>query len=116
MSRNRDLAALFGVLMVAWLLAGFASGFAAKYATSQQQLIDFVLGVLVLVFIPLVRGAARWTALGAGIVGIIWVLGTLYSLVILPIEASYGPAVQLIFSALFAFFSFNAYREKPPAK
>ena len=118
MSRNRDLAAAFGVLMVAWVLLGFASGFAARYTsvyTEEVQLVEWGLSVLVLVFIPLVRGVARWTALGAGIVGIIWAVWAAAGLATLPPEALYAPAVQLVFAALFAYFSLAAYREKPLA-
>jgi hypothetical protein len=108
------LAAASGVLVVAWYTLGLASGFAAKYVTSEEQMVGWVFLVLVLVFIPLVRGAARWTALGAGIVGIILVVVALLELTMLPIEALYGPILSLVFSALFTYFSFSAYREKKP--
>jgi len=68
-----------------------------------------------LVFIALVRGVARWTALGAGIVGIIWAAWYALGLVTLPLEAVYALAVGLVFAALFAYFSLAAYREKPLA-
>ena len=114
MSRNRDLAAAFGVLIVAWALLGFATGFAARYYP-EALLVEWGLGVLLLVFIPLVRGVARWTALGAGIVGIIWAVWAALGLVTLPTEAVHAPAVGLVFAALFAFFAFRAYLEKTPA-
>lgn len=115
MSRNRDLASAFGVLLVAWGMLGYASGFAAKYMTSEEMLIGWVFGVLVLVFIPLLlRSAARWTALGAGIVGIIWVLVSLLNMTMLPVGALYGPILDLVFSVLLTYFSFAAYLEKKP--
>ena len=70
--------------------------------------------ILVLIFIPLIRGDARWTALGAGIVGIIAVLVDAVELTIISPAAVYGPLVGVVFAALLAFFAFRAYLEKPP--
>jgi non-ribosomal peptide synthetase component F len=114
MSRNRDLAAVSGVLVVGWLLLGYAVGYGTKYGmTTLESLIGWFFGVLVLVFIPLLlRNAARWTALGACIVGIIWVVTALLQMTMVPIEALYGPILSLVFAALFAYFSFAAYLEK----
>ena len=115
MSRNRDLAAAFGVVVVAWALLGAMGGFVAQYLPAYLRFPAWVLIVLILIFIPLVRGVARWTALGAGIMGTIGVIWFLVELTILPPSAAYGPAVGLVFAALFAFFSFRAYLEKTPA-
>lgn len=115
MSRNRDLAAAFGVLAIAWALLGAIMGFVAQYIPADLHFPLWVLTVLILIFIPLVRGVARWTALGAGIVGTIGVIWFLVELTILPPSAAYGPVVGLVFAALFAFFAFRAYLEKTPA-
>ena len=115
MSRNRDLAAAFGVLAIAWALLGAIMGFVAQYIPADLHFPLWVLTVLILIFIPLVRGVARWTALGAGIVGTIGVIWFLVELTILPPGAAYGPVVGSVFAALFAFFAFRAYFEKTPA-
>jgi len=115
MSRNRDLAAAFGVLVIAWALLGGLMGFVAQYIPAHLHFPLWVLAVLILIFIPLVRGVARWTALGAGIMGIIGVIWFLFELTILPPGAAHGPVVGLVFAALFAFFAFRAYLEKTPA-
>jgi len=113
MSRNRDLAAAFGVLAVAWPLLGFATGFMAQYLPASLHLVVWAVNVLILIFLPLVRSTARWTALGAGIVGIIMVIWAVIEIVILPPAATIGPAVGLVFAALFALFALRAYFEKP---
>jgi len=74
MSGNRDLAAAFGVLAVAWPFLGFATGFEAQYLSASFQLVLGAVTLLILIFIPLVRSTTRWTALGAGIAGIIMVI------------------------------------------
>ena len=112
MSRNRDLAAAFGVLWVAWVFLGALRGFFAEHVPANLHFPFWVVAVLVLIFIPLIRGVARWTALGAGIVGIIVMIFDLVSLTILPPAIAYGPIVGLVFAALFAFFAFRAYLEK----
>jgi len=115
MSRNRDLAAAFGVLAVAWPFLGFATGYTAQYIPASVHLLEWALAVLVLIFIPLVRGTTRWTALGAGIVGIIMAIWAISGFFVVPPGAAFAPAAELVFTALFAFFAFRAYREKPPA-
>lgn len=111
MSRNRNLVAAFGVLLIAWGLLGALMGFVAQYIPVNLHFPLWVLLVLILIFIPLIRGVERWTALGAGIVGTIVAIFELYELTILPSSAAFGPAVALVFSALFAFFAFRAYFE-----
>ena len=105
------------MLAVAWDLAVFASGYAEQYFPTWSWSSVWLLGVLVLIFIPLVRGTARWTALGAGILGIVGVIADVSApvLFVLPLSAAYGPALSMIFKALFAIFGFRAYVEKPPA-
>jgi len=113
--KNRDLAAAFGVLVIAWALLGAETGFHAQYLPAYLHFPFWVLAVLILIFIPLVRGVARWTALGAGVMGTIGVIWFLVTTTIMPLSAAYGPVVGLVFAALFAFFSFRAYFEKTPA-
>jgi hypothetical protein len=111
MSRNRNLAAVFGVLLIAWGLLGAIMGFVAQHIPTNLHFPLWVLLVLILIFIPLIRGVKRWTALGAGIVGIIVAIFELNALTILPPSVAYGPAVGLVFAVLFAFFAFRAYFE-----
>jgi len=113
MSRNRDLAAAFGVLAVAWPFLGAATGYTARYVSTTALLLDWAFAVLVLIFIPLVRGTTRWTALGAGIVGIIRAIFAILAIFVVPLGAAFAPATELVFSVLLAFFAFRAYREKP---
>jgi hypothetical protein len=66
-------------------------------------------------FHTLVRGVARWTALGAGIVGIIVIVWDLVNLtIIMPLNAAFGPGLGLVFTALFSYFAFRSYVEKTP--
>jgi hypothetical protein len=116
MPRNRDLAAAFGVLAIAWGLLGAMMGFEAQYLPDYLHFPSWILFVSLLVFTTLVRGAARWTALGAGIVGVIGVIWMFVeATIIMSPSAWYGPGVGLVFVALFTFFSFRAYLEKPSA-
>jgi hypothetical protein len=112
MFRNRILAAAFEVLVVAWALLGAMMGFVRQYLPDYLHFPAWMLIVLILIFIPLVRGVARWTALGAGIVGTIGVVWFLFEMTIVPLSAAYGPAVGLVFAALSSFFAFRAYLEK----
>ena len=114
MPRNRDLAAAFGVLAVAWPLWGFATGVMAQYYPPWVQLVVWAVNVSIIVFLTLIKSTARWTALGAGVVGIIMVMWAVIEIVILPPAARFGPAVNVVFGALFALFSLRAYFEKPP--
>ena len=113
MSRNRDLAAAFGVLAVAWPLLGFATGFMAQYVPASLHLVVWAVNVLILIFLPLVRSTARWTALGAGIVGIIMVMWAMTEIVTLPQLPTTGPGLEVVFAAIFALFALRAYFEKP---
>ncbi|MCW4033259.1 MAG: hypothetical protein NWF08_07715 [Candidatus Bathyarchaeota archaeon] len=111
MSRNRNLVAVFGVLLIAWGSLGAMMGFAAQYVPAYLHFPLWVVMVLILIFIPLVRGGARWTVLGAGIVGIVGVISFLYELTVITPSAAFGPTLALVFSALFALFAFRAYFE-----
>jgi len=91
------------------------SGFAAEYLPDYLHFPSWILFVAILTFIPLIRGTARWTALGAGIVGAIAIIWYLVDLTIMPLSAAYGPGIGLVFAALFSFFAFRAYLEKTPA-
>ena len=113
MSRYRDFAAAFGVMAVAWPLFGFATGFFEKYLPASLHLVVWAIIVLIVIFLPLVRSAARWTALGAGIAGIIMVAWAVIEIVILPPAAMGGPAVEVVLGVLFALFALRAYFEKP---
>jgi hypothetical protein len=115
MSHNRVLGAAFGVLVVAWALLGAMMGFVRQYLPDYLHFPAWVLIVLILIFIPLVRGVARWTALGAGVVGTIGIIWFIFELTIVPLSAAYGPVIGLVFATLFAFFAFRAYLEKAPA-
>ena len=68
--------------------------------------------MLILIFLPLVRSAARWTALGAGIAGIIMAAWALIEIVSLPRAAMGRPTVGLVLASLFTLFSLRAYFEK----
>jgi hypothetical protein len=113
MSRNRDLAAAFGVLAVAWPFVGFATGFEAQYLSASFQLVLGAVTLLILIFIPLVRRTARWTALGAGIAGIIMVIWVVIEIVTLPQLATRAPVLEVVFAGMFALFALRAYFEKP---
>ena len=112
MSRNRDLAAAFGVMLVALHSLAAMTGYFAQYIPVKFHSLVWIFTVLILIIIPLIRGVARWTALGAGIVGIILAIWILFELTFLPPAAMFGPVLGLVLTALFAFFSFRAYIEK----
>jgi uncharacterized protein YhhL (DUF1145 family) len=117
MSRNRDLAAVFGVLAVAWPYYGFATGFMAQYLPASLQLELWAVNVLILIFLPLVRSTIRWTALGAGIAGIIMIIWVGIEIVILPgFLATRAPVLEVVFAGIFALFALRAYFEKPLPK
>jgi hypothetical protein len=110
MPTNRELAAAFGVLSVAWMLLGYAINFLMGYPTLIWE--GFINTLLVLIFTPLVMSKARWTALGATIVGAISTIAHLLGLVTLPMNMSYGPIVSIILALLFTYFSYRAYKQK----
>jgi nicotinamide riboside transporter PnuC len=85
-----------------------------QYYPPWVQLVVWAINVSIIIILTLIRGTARWTALGAGIVGIIMVIWAVIEIVILPPAVAFGPAVNVVFGALFAFFTLRAYFEKPP--
>lgn len=111
MTNNRALAAAFGVLRVAWILLGHTTGYFIGLSASTLW-IDFITTLLVLIFTPAVMSKARWTALGAVIVGAIDLIKDIGGLVIAPTSMAYGPAGALFLALVFTYFSFQAYRQK----
>lgn len=113
MSRNRDLAATFGVALVALHSLAATIGYFTKHIPTDLHIPIWTLMVLILIFIPLLRGVARWTALGAVIAGIMVIILLLFELsAFVPASEAFGPVLGLIFAILFTFFSFRAYLEK----
>ena len=111
MPTNREYAAAFGVLLVAWVLLGYTTGFFAGMPAYAVWM-NFIVTLLVLIFIPLVMLKARWTALGAMIVGVIRIVLEIAAMTNLPTSAMYGPVVALIVALLFTYFSLRAYQQK----
>lgn len=111
MTNNRGLAAAFGVLIVAWILLGHSAGYFIGLSASTVW-IDFITTLLVLIFTPAVMSKARWTALGAVVVGAINVIKDIGGLIIAPLSMAYGPAGALVLALVFTYFSFQAYRQK----
>ena len=111
MTNNRALAAAFGVLRVAWILLGHTTGYFIGLSASTLW-IDFITTLLVLIFTPAVMSKARWTALGAVVVGAINVIKDIGGLMIAPLSMAYGPAGALVLALVFTYFSFQAYRQK----
>jgi hypothetical protein len=111
MPNNRELAAAFGVLSVAWFLFGHTNGF---FIGLPSLIIwtDFVTYLLMLIFTPAVMYKARWTALGAVVAGVIRIIRSILGLISLPTSLVYGPAVALILALVFTYFSFRAYQQK----
>jgi Na+/alanine symporter len=113
-SRNRDLAVVFGVALAALFSLASMEGFFTQRIPSEFHFPLWALMVLVLIFIPLLRGVTRWTALGAGIVGIILIIWISFELIVfIPSTEAFGPILGLVFAILFSLFSFRAYTEKP---
>jgi hypothetical protein len=111
MTKNRELAAAFGVLSVAWILLGHTSGYFIGLSASNVW-IDSVATLLVLIFTPAVMSKARWTAPGAVIVGVIDIIKDLRGTITMPMSMAFGPAVALVLALLFTYFSFRAYQQK----
>jgi hypothetical protein len=111
MPNNRELAAAFGVLVVAWIFLGYTIGYFAQAPTYALWLV-FLTTVPVLVFTPAVMSKARWTAIGATIVGVINLVSAILGLPLTPMSLIYGPAVAVVLGALFTYFSFRAYQQK----
>jgi hypothetical protein len=114
MANNRVLAAAFGVLIVGWFMLRHTLGF---YTGVPAFIIwdDFFTYLLVLIFTPAVMWKARWTALGAVVVGVISIIMRAYGIFLaisIDISKTYGPAVALVLSLLFTYFSFQAYQQK----
>jgi hypothetical protein len=111
MPNNRELAAMFGVLSVAQLLLGFTIGFFVGLSSSFIWT-DSITTLLMLIFTPAVMLKARWTALGAVIVGVIRIVREIAALTMVPTSLVYAPVVALVLALLFTYFSFRAYQEK----
>ncbi len=84
----------------------------AQYLPTSLHYVVWAVSALILFFLPLVRSTARWTALGAGIAGIIMVVWAVIEIVIMPRAAIGGPALGIVFAALLATFALRAYFEK----
>ena len=110
MPTSREWTAAFGILSVAWMLLGYAIDFLVGYPILIWE--GFVNTLLVLIFTPLVMSKARWTALGATIVGVISAIAHLLGLATLPMNMAYGPIVSIILALLFTYFSYRAYKQK----
>jgi hypothetical protein len=111
MPTSRELAAAFGVLIVGQVLLGLAIGFFAGLSSSFIW-VDSITALLVLIFTPIVMLKARWTALGAVIVGVVRIATRISSLMELPTSLWYGPVPALVLALLFTYFSFQAYRHE----
>ena len=97
--------------MVAWMLLGIPTGYFTGLPASALW-IDFVTSLLVLIFTPVVMLKARWTALGAMIVGVINIIKDILGVVMMPPSLAFGPAVAIVLMLLFTYFSLRAYQEK----
>ena len=111
MPTNREWAAAFGVLTVAWVLFLFTIGFFAILSASELWA-NFIAVSLVLIFTPLVMLKARWTALGAMIVGVIRIMMEIGGMIMLPSSLLYQPIVGLIVALFLTYFSYRAYKQK----
>jgi hypothetical protein len=109
MPTSREFAAAFGVLIVGQVLAGLATGFFVGLSSSFVW-VDSITALLVLIFIPMVMLKARWTALGATIVGVIRFATRITALMELPASLWYGPVPALVLALFFTYFSFQAYQ------
>jgi hypothetical protein len=111
MPTNREFAAAFGVISVAWVLLGFTIGFFVSMPASDIWM-NFIVTLLVLIFTPAVMLKARWTVLGAVIVGVTRIVLEIAGLIMLPSSLVYGPVVALVVALLFTYFSYRAYKQK----
>ncbi len=114
MPDNRVLAAAFGVLLVGWFMFRHALGFYIGVPTFFMWK-DFVTFLLVLIFTPAVMSKARWTALGAVVVGAIRIIAGLYGLyaeLISTMSRAYGPAISVVLALIFTYFAFRVYQQK----
>jgi hypothetical protein len=111
MPNNRESAAAFGVLSVAWFMLGHSVGF---FVGMSAFIIwtDFVTYLLVLIFTPAVMSKARWTALGAVTAGVIRIIRGILGLISLPMSLVHAPAIGIVLALGFTYFSFRAYQQK----
>jgi hypothetical protein len=113
MPNNRALAATCAVLLLGWFIIRLGIYGLAMYPNTVMgqyfRWQDFTTYLLVLIFTPAVMWKARWTALGALVVGAIRILAGAIGLYVF---MTYPPAVSLILALLMTYFSFRAYQEK----
>jgi hypothetical protein len=111
MTKNREWAAAFGVLSVAWILLGHTTGYFIGLPASTLWT-DFVATLLVLIFTPAVMSKASWTAPGAVIVGVINIITHILGIATMPMSMVFGPVVAIVLALLFTYLSFRAYQQK----
>jgi hypothetical protein len=114
MRNNREIPAALGVLAVGWIFLGYTIGYFAQAGLPASDLwITFVTTALVLIFTPAVMLKARWTALGAVIAGIIYIIPNVIALAAgVPMSLLYGPVIAVVLGLFFTYFSFRAYQQK----
>jgi hypothetical protein len=108
MANNRALAAAFGVLLIGWFALQHTLGMYAAVEVWAAW-VDFVLYTLILIFTPAVMWKARWTALGALVVGVIT---DVWYIVILITAMTWLRVLTFVLVLLFTYFAYRAYREK----
>jgi hypothetical protein len=111
MTKNRELAATFGVLSVAWILLGHTTGYFIGLSASTVWT-SSIATLLVLIFTPAVMSKARWTAAGAVIVGVINIITHIVGVTMIPMSMAFGSVVAIVLALLFTYFSFRAYQQK----
>jgi len=111
-SRSRNLAALFMVLLVAWDLAGGAFETTKRPLPVEASI--FAFGVLILALIPLMRSTLRWVPLVAGVICFLHFLFAVFAIFKAPPNEGFGrpgPGIAALFLGLATYFSQKAHRE-----
>jgi hypothetical protein len=114
MTNNRVLAAAFGVINVGTFLLMHTVGiFLPPNNFPAVIWSGFVVYLLVMIFTPALMLKARWTALGAVIVGVLAFIRPILRAITLPLFFGGWAALILAILALpFIYFSFRAFQEK----
>ena len=112
MTRPREIAALFMMLLVAWNTAEFALQPVRRSPIDEILILAFTLGVLA--FVPYVRSATRWSKIGAFVAVLAHWLFAVAGIYLAGADEGFGkagPTVAAILLTVALYATFRSLRE-----